>query len=320
VAIKIINPLVAQQVDAVENSTLGILGRNGCSRINPTRSAGTILPGKHGRQQTWTVKYSCNARIRFRQRSGPGAQTLRARYTLGLHSTNSAVSRRVRSLTPSKLSSSKIGLSARTAYSDRVSISTVRIKGKNAQIVRRIFAMAADGASLKTIAKTLNREKVLSPRPRARKRYATWCPSAIREMLQRELYIGRVVWNKSRFIKKPNTNTRVRRPRPISEWRINERPELRIVEESLWDRVQQRLAWIAEKYNYANQPGLLHRAVTSPMLLTGFIKCGICGANLTIVNGRSKGRHPRYGCPQNYNRGAVLKQPKGTSQCYLKNA
>ena len=46
------------------------------------------------------------------------------------------------------------------------------------------------------------------------------------------------------------------------------------------------------------------RASTSPNLLTGFMKCGVCGANLIIVTGRGKSGHHRYGCPQNFNRGA----------------
>jgi hypothetical protein len=34
------------------------------------------------------------------------------------------------------------------------------------------------------------------------------------------------------------------------------------------------------------------------------MKCGVCGANLIIVTGRGKTGHRRYGCPQNFNRGA----------------
>ena len=78
-----------------------------------------------------------------------------------------------------------------------------RINGKEAETVRRIFEMAAEGGSLKAIAKALNHDGVAPARPRAGKRYATWCPTAIREMLRRELYIGRIVWNRSHFVKQP---------------------------------------------------------------------------------------------------------------------
>jgi DNA invertase Pin-like site-specific DNA recombinase len=163
-----------------------------------------------------------------------------------------------------------------------------QINRKEAQIVRRIFEMAAEGCSLKTIAKNLNRDRVPPARPRAGKRYATWCPTAIREMLRRELYIGRIVWNRSRFIKQPGTNKRVRRERPQSEWRIIEQPELQIIDQPLWDRVQTRLSWVAKAFAKSSRPGLQPRSTSSPHLLSGFLLCGSCGANLVIVTGRAR--------------------------------
>jgi len=180
----------------------------------------------------------------------------------------------------------------------------LRVNAKESAVVRRIFEMAADGGSLKTIAKNLNREGVPSPRPRAGKQYATWCPTAIREMLRRDLYAGRIVWNRSRFVKQPGTNKRLRRERPKNEWRITERPELRIIDEGLWNRVQARLAFAANAFGRGPHKGLYHRAASSQYLLTGFLRCGLCGANLVIVSGRGKAGQQRYGCTQNFHRGA----------------
>ena len=179
-----------------------------------------------------------------------------------------------------------------------------QINEAEAVVVRRIFELAANDFSLKTIAKTLNAEHVPSPRPRAGKQYATWCPTAIRAMLRRELYAGRIIWNRSRFVKQPGSNKRLCRDRPESEWSVTERPGLRIVEAALWDRVQARLTRLGDLYAKTTHPGLIHRAVTSPYLMTGFLKCGSCGANLVIVTGRTMGAHPKYGCPQNFYRGA----------------
>jgi site-specific DNA recombinase len=178
-----------------------------------------------------------------------------------------------------------------------------RVNPGEAAIVRRIFEMAAEGGSLKIIAKKLNDDRVASPRPRAGKQYATWCPTAIRAMLRRELYAGRVIWNRSRFVKGPGSNKRLRRERPKNEWRIVERPELRIVDDALWTRVQRRIERIAEQFK-GKRPGLYNRAASSPYLLTGFLKCSSCGASLAIVTGRRKGGHGKYGCPQNFYRGA----------------
>lgn len=99
------------------------------------------------------------------------------------------------------------------------------IHPEEAAIGERIFELSANGLSLKSVAAELNREKVPPPRPRTTSKPASWCPTAIREMLRRELYVGRVIWNRSRFTKVPGTNRRVARPRPSSEWRLSERPE-----------------------------------------------------------------------------------------------
>src|SRR5712692_10078187 len=178
----------------------------------------------------------------------------------------------------------------------------LEIEEPEAEVVRRIFQMSANGTSLKKIAYRLNAEKLPAPRPRAGSKLASWCPSAIREMLRRELYIGRVVWNRSRFIKVPGTNKRVSRPRPKNEWRIVERPELKIVSDDLWQAVQARQATLQKLYAGQGQ-GLLNRSASSGNLLTGFLKCGQCGANLVIVTGRRR-RHAMYGCPQHFYRGA----------------
>lgn len=178
------------------------------------------------------------------------------------------------------------------------------INEREAAVVRRIFEMSATGQSLKTIAKTLNHECVPSPRPRSGNRYATWSPTCIREMLRRDLYVGKVVWNTSRFVKTPGTNKRVRRPRPESEWRVVPHPELQIVSNEIWQRVQERQERLMTMYSGAKK-GLLPRSVTSPYLLSGILKCGLCGGNLIIITGYSSyGHYPQYGCSQHFNRGA----------------
>jgi site-specific DNA recombinase len=176
---------------------------------------------------------------------------------------------------------------------------------EEAAVVRRIFAMAAAGDSLKTIAKRLNAERIPPPRVRAGRARATWCPTCIREMLRRELYAGRQIWNRSRFVKVPGTNKRVQRMRPPSEWQIAERPELRIVSAELWQAVQTRLALVQQLYGEAGRKGgLFSRSASSRYLFSGVLKCGVCGGNLVVVSGRAQGRQPKYGCSQNFFRSA----------------
>jgi hypothetical protein len=172
-----------------------------------------------------------------------------------------------------------------------------------AAIVRRVFEMSAKGISLKKIAWSLNAERIPPPRPRKGRQFPTWCPTAIREMLLRELYVGRAVWNRSRFIKRPGTNHRIRRGRPQSEWKFLDRPELRIVSDELWLAVRQRFEKVKAAYpGHGNGGGFLVRSATSSYLFSGLLKCGVCGGNLVIVTG-NKGRHRRYGCSQHYYRG-----------------
>jgi hypothetical protein len=105
-------------------------------------------------------------------------------------------------------------------------------------------------------------------------------------------------------VKAPGTNKRVRRARPESEWRIVPHPELQIVSDEIWKRVQDRQKSLMAIYSGAKK-GLLPRSVTSPYLLSGILKCGLYGGNLIIVTGfTSYGHYPRYGCSQHFNRGA----------------
>jgi Recombinase len=83
------------------------------------------------------------------------------------------------------------------------------------------------------------------PRSREGKR-STWCPTAIRAILKRELYKGERIWNKSQFRKFPGANNRRRKPRPESQRTRIPLPELAIVSEELWNEVQVRLNSFAE--------------------------------------------------------------------------
>src|SRR5215471_9063518 len=103
-----------------------------------------------------------------------------------------------------------------------------------AATVRRIFELSASGLSLKKIAAKLNADGVASPRRSNGLRPQTWCPTGIRAMLRNELYVGKMVWNRRKWVKRPGTNKRIPQERPRAEWKTIERPELRIIETDLW--------------------------------------------------------------------------------------
>jgi len=179
----------------------------------------------------------------------------------------------------------------------------LQVNDVEATVVRRIFEMSAGGAALKTIAKTLNAERIPSPRAGSGRSTGGWCPTGIREMLYNQRYVGRVVWNRSKFVKVPGTNRRVARQRPESEWQKHNAPELRIVSDELWRRVQDRLKWLRENYKGGRPNGLLSRSATSKYLFSGMLVCAECGGHLAIITGSRKNDHPRWGCPRNFSRG-----------------
>lgn len=190
-------------------------------------------------------------------------------------------------------------------YSNETTPEGVRltVNTTEAPVVISIFEFCAAGMSLKAIAKKLNTDGIAPPRLRKGKVRATWCPTAIRAILHNELYTGKQIWNRAQFVKRPGTNKRVRRPRPQSEWITMERSELRIIGEDLWREVQQRLRLVKEVFG--RRGAGLHKASASGYLLTGLLKCNMCGANLIIVAGKGrKTKRKYYGCSQRFNRGA----------------
>jgi len=122
-------------------------------------------------------------------------------------------------------------------------------------------------------------------------------------MLKNELYIGNIVWNRSKFVKVPGTNKRQRRARPESEWLRSSNPDLAIVPADLWKSVRDRFAALPGIWGIRRAVALPPRAMTSPYLFSGLLKCGECGANLIIATGGGTHRHKKYACSRRFNRG-----------------
>ena len=52
-------------------------------------------------------------------------------------------------------------------------------------------------------------------------------------ILNNELYLGQILYNRQRFLKDPETGKRIARPNPEHEWVTMEVPELRIAHRKL---------------------------------------------------------------------------------------
>ena len=163
-----------------------------------------------------------------------------------------------------------------------------QIVESEAEIVRRIFAEYVAGRTPRDISHDLNQENVQPPRGRK------WNASAINGNLQRgtgilqnELYAGRLIWNKVRMVKDPDTGRRVSRPNPKSEWQSADVPELAIVSRDLFHAAQQRKqARGCTHPNYQRRPR---------HILSGLLRCGACGSGMS-TNGRDKSGRIRIRC------------------------
>ena len=172
------------------------------------------------------------------------------------------------------------------------------INAEEASIVRRIFEDFAAGYSPKRIAHALNSEQIPGPSGKA------WGPSTIygnwrrgTGILNNELYVGRLVWNRQRFVKDPCTGKRQARLNPESDWIVEEVPHLRILEETLWQQVKERQAQTRQQVTTKSSGVRSERARRPRYLLSGLLKCGNCGGGFSKISAT------HYGCSTARNKG-----------------
>lgn len=161
--------------------------------------------------------------------------------------------------------------------------------------VRWMFQkMAVEGWTIRQITYALNERRVPSPRG------GTWaisalygCPGKGSGVLNNELYVGRLIWNRSQWLKDPDTGKRQRVERPPQEWKIAELPDLRIIDEELWQAVRARMNYQRAKPNKG-------RGRPPRTLLGGLMRCPYCGGSVVAIDARS------YGCTARHDRGRTV--------------
>jgi site-specific DNA recombinase len=176
-----------------------------------------------------------------------------------------------------------------------------RINDPEAEVVRRIFRLFAGGMSPRAVAKKLNAEGAKGPGGRP------WQDTTIRGQKERgtgilnnELYVGRIAWNRCSYVKDPRTGKRLARINPAASRECVEVPQLRIIEDALWQQVKERQNAIGFKVARDEGGNALNRAHRRKFLLSGLLICGCCGAGYTIVGKDVYGcrRHRGMGnCP-----------------------
>lgn len=158
------------------------------------------------------------------------------------------------------------------------------IDERTAPVVRRIFALAAEGQSLRAIAHMVNAEGVPTPRGRPH-----WVHTSVRTVLTQEAYTG--VGRAHKVEQRKVNGKYTRRERALDEQVVL--PEgcyPPLVDTVTFAAVQERLR--------RNQETASRRAAEPERFLLrgGYVHCGYCGHTLSAVMHKEKngGRYPLY--------------------------
>lgn len=166
------------------------------------------------------------------------------------------------------------------------------INHEQAAVVNHIFKEYLSGMSPKAIAKQLNKDSIPCPSGKE------WGASTIYGNRQRgtgilnnELYIGQLIWNRLRYIKNPDTGKRVSRLNDEKVWIRKDVPEMRIIDQDLWDKVKEKQGEIRKQHTefWGKQ--------RPKNLFSYLLKCDCCGG------GYSKVSKDLYGCSTARNKG-----------------
>ncbi|MGV2981863.1 recombinase family protein, partial [Camelimonas sp. ID_303_24] len=102
-------------------------------------------------------------------------------------------------------------------------------------------------------------------------------------ILNNEMYVGKMVWNRQRFIKDPDTGKRQARMNPESEWVIQDVPELRILDDELWQAVKDRQKTVKKTRSDEGENHFRDRR-RPKYLFSGLTKCACCGGGYTMIS------------------------------------
>ena len=133
-----------------------------------------------------------------------------------------------------------------------------------------------------------------------------WNKTPVDRILKNERYLGRQIWGQKSVEREPALVARSCAPTAREEWKVIDRPELRIVSDELWARTQATRKAIREavapKGNLARGQ---ERQAPLQAPLHRLREVRLCGGAMSSVSG-GKGS-PRFGCRRSWQ--------EGTSAC-----
>ena len=152
----------------------------------------------------------------------------------------------------------------------------------------------------------LNAEHAPAPRPKPG-RLSGWAPSSVKEIIDRRLYLGEMVWNRTQ--KCDSWGQKNQQARPETEWIRRSAPALRIVSDDQWHAAHGRLAGTRERLKkaFGSMGHPQTHDIDSRYLLSGFARCAVCGGGLGVTGGsHSSAKSHVYGCIAYHKRGASV--------------
>jgi len=175
----------------------------------------------------------------------------------------------------------------------------LRICEEEANWVRQVFSWFDEGRSISWIAKTLTRQGVHKGR---RASTCGWHAQQVRRMLSNGKYVGQWRWGATTTLR-DSQGRKKQIALPAHEHVVRERPDLRIIEQPIWEKVQCRLAELHAAFGFKEGqrprgPKPNPHEVYPRSLLSGLLVCGKCGTKLWLT-GSGRSRH--YACPAHRN-------------------
>ncbi|MEE9124072.1 MAG: recombinase family protein, partial [candidate division NC10 bacterium] len=171
--------------------------------------------------------------------------------------------------------------------------SEFKVVPEEAEIVRHIFTSYTRGEGLPRLAKQLGEDGVKPPR-------RGWWPGTIREILRREMYIGKFTWGRTRKEDRVGRAGILVRQDPTVK--VDLEPHLRIVPQELWNAVQRRIRQEQALYIRDRRGRLMAKPEAGRAgkhLLAGFARCGRCNGGMIV----KISKHRNYACCNHHLRG-----------------
>lgn len=167
---------------------------------------------------------------------------------------------------------------------------TLTINEAEAKIVRRIFEWyTKDGYGALKISNMLNDKGYRT------KRNCKWSQNAICRILTNEIYIGKVINGKQEV---SDFLSGQRKDKDATEWMVVERPELRIIEDEVFEKAQEILRGRHNAFN------LSHERQSNKYLFSTLIKCKECGWSFRRNARTYKNTYVRWICSGRNSQGA----------------